>query len=363
MTFLLPLLTLLGCSLFEGAPPPPPVLAIVAPLSGENRALGEQVVAGATLAADDTFTVRAVDEAAPGGLAALAADPEVIAAVALPLPAAAARLGEAWRAAGLPVLALSDGAGLPTVVASDADLLPCATAFLPRGGVILVHDGSEAGLGAVPRLQDLLGARVVGVLGQDPITGGADAARVGASGARAVLYLGRTRQGGDFLRALRILGGDISFLAVGANAVELLRGAGHQGEGAVVVTPDRPLLARGPRDAWVQRYGDEAPGAARNAYDAAALWRAAWRAASRPDQRPDRATLAAALETTAVQGFAGPLTLGPDGHPSPPMCTAYTIQGEALQATGAAALDAQQHVRLLDAEAGQGVTPPPPGAQ
>ncbi len=333
----------------EPPPPPSPTLAVLVPLSGEGAARGQQALQAARAAAGERYAVLGVDDAGPASVDAVAARPEVVAALAHLTPQAVDRAAARWLETDLPVLTLSAGAEdrLPRAEASLPELGVCASALITGRRVAVIHDGSGRAMVVVGALQERLGRRAATLLALDPGDLSTDVGRLSRGRYDAIVYAGAPSLGGDLLRLSRAQGLRQPFVAVGGSAEELFVAAGADAGDARLIAADRAPFLADELSRLTTATGSAPSGVARDAYDAARLLVAAMDAVPRGETGlPARAEVRVAFEQVIGVGAGGPLALA-GGRPTPIQCTAYAGLDGALRVAGAAQVGSDGEPRSL----------------
>lgn len=365
---LLSILALLACgsdpapppaealAVLELAPPPPPgavegmAIAISVPLTGPSAAIGKAAVQGARLAMPSGIDLIEIDEQLGDPVPQAIDDPRVIGVVAHVTAIGAQRWAAGWLEHDVAVVLAAPATvpGLPRVLAGARRHVQCATAFLGPGKLMVAHDGTPEANEVANEADRLLVQRSFGVRAVDPMLVAGEASRVQSSGADWLVYAGDPANGGNLLRAVRQLGGDIKLLGLGLYDPRFVTAAGEAGEGSVLTSQDRPILNDKVLRRWQAAYGGEPPAVALNAYDATRLLVEAWGTATVASKSELRGAVRGRLMEVEIDGAAGPLRLDDEGVADPSWCTAFEVKDGALSWMGAASVSAGKVVRLPD---------------
>lgn len=318
------LLPLLACA----EPPPPevrrPTLLVAVPTTGEHAALGRSAAEGVRHAVGDALAVTVVDDADPAALAAAAADPMVVGAVAhLDAARAEAALG-GWLRARMPVLTLVAEAtdGYLRALPPPDRAAACAAALLGPEPLAVRTDPSPEALTVGRAIAAALPGSTLTTV--DPAVVPAEAERVRGAGVERVAWVGAVGAGATFLRLLREQGSAADFVAVGHYDPAWLQATGRWGWSTRVTSPHRPVRDPAFPAAWAAAHPTGADAVAVDAHEAARLLLAAWEVAAARGPA-DRAAVAAGLPTALATGASGSLALGPDGWIEPLACASFHL--------------------------------------
>ena len=321
-------MTLLVALLACATAPTAPVrltLGVAIPLHGPDQARGEELLRGVRLAAGDAFAVLVDDDGKPGAADDLARLPEVVGVVGHVGQAAAEHQVADWVRLKVPTVVAAPGewTGLPRVVPRQAGLAACAATLLGDGPYVVRTDGQAASVAAARVLETAMPEGFGGEAAVSPDDVRQQAERLGTT---RVVWLGDAQEGGNFLHALRALGGP-GFFGVAGATPGFLQAAASAAEGARVTGLGRPSLDSTFKARFVERYGQPATATSALGYDAAALLIAAWQAAHARGGDVPRDAILAQLEHVEASGSAGPMRLDDDGVLSPVTCQVYRVEG------------------------------------
>lgn len=341
-----------------GSPKPPPrgsgpIIAVSVPLSGTNAALGQAAVEGVRLAVPPGLDVWAIDENLGDPTPVAANEPRVVGVVAHVTEVGAERWAHGWLSRDVPVVMAAPASvgGVPRVLAGSDRHLRCATAWVPRGRTLVVHDGSTESIAVSNAANQVLGRSSMGVRAIDPRQMATEAGHVRKGSPKTVMFTGDAVNGGNLLRTLRQTEDQTYFIGLGMYDPRFLKAAGSAARDAVVTSQDRPALDLGVRDRWVAAHGGEPPAVALNAYDAARLLVEAWSSAEAPSKEAQRAAIKERLAAVEVEGASGTFHLDDDLVATPAWCTSFTAADGAFTFNGVArVVDGKVEVVDLPAE-------------
>lgn len=327
-------------------------IAVSVPLSGPGAALGRAALDGVRLAVPPGLDIVEIDEEKGDPVPVAVDNPHVIGVVAHITAVGAERWGRGWVDQDLAVVSAAPASveGLPRVLAGADRHVRCATAFLGRGDILVVHDGTDEATTVANAAERALERRSHGIRAIDPRLMANEADRVRTTHPDWIVFAGQPGDGGNLLRALRQLGGRSQFLGIGLYDPRFVAAAGSGGEGAIVTSQDRPALDDGVRSRWGREHVGDPPAVALNAYDAARMLVEAWATASAPSRAALRGAVKARLSQVQIQGAAGPMHLDDEGVADPAWCTAFQVHDGALVSYGVARVS-NGRVETVDIEA------------
>lgn len=305
-------------------------LGVAVPLTGPGAEVGQAALQAVELALGGTFDVVPFDDGRPDVAAAVAARPEILAAVAHVGRAAAEKQAATWLAVDVPVIVAAPGefAGVFRVVPPLEDSVRCAAPLLADADFWVRTDGTTSAGRAGQALADTVPEHYLGMEAVD--AGGLSRATSGLTGrhARTVVWAGDAAAGGNLLRVLRGVKMETPYVALGGYDPRFLTAAGAAAEGALVTIDGRPTLDRALVDAWSAKHGAAPlPGEAVAAYDAAALILAAWQAAG---PAADRDAVRRSLASVVATGASGSMYLDERGVVRPVVCATFRVTNGAF---------------------------------
>ena len=325
---LLPALLLLACAGDTAKKAPVQLtIGVAVPLSGPDRAAGEELVRGVRLAAGEAFAVLVDDDTQPGSADSLARIPEVLGAVAHVTGAAADRQAMDWLRVRLPTVLAAPGVfpGMPRVIPPADQLAPCAALLVGEGTFSMRTDGSAEGVQVAKLLSAALPKKMrnEGVVTPGEIS--TEAAKF-KDRREQIVWAGSPETGGNFLRALRTFS-QAPFVAISAEEPAFLAAAASAAEGARVTGRTRPPRSTPFVDAYRAKFGVAPSGHAVDGYDAARMLIAAWQSARQVDPNVTRTAITAELRTVVALGSGGPMNFDLDGVLQPISCQRYVVHG------------------------------------
>jgi branched-chain amino acid transport system substrate-binding protein len=345
------------------------LIAMTAPMSGADEAVGNSVLGAVQLAIDDrnahggaagyNVAIKALDdgddpEQASSVAQVIIPDTDVIAVLGgfdnAAAQVAVANYGNAHLAfltlSGIEVIRWSSTHPVYRMVAKDSDAGRLAGQFatgkLSSRRVVIL---SESPAGEDP-LGDAFGAAaqeggasvVLHLSVERDETDFADTIRqVSSASPDLIFFAGRAVEAGEFLKQARAAG--VTAVFMGGPAVDdarLLQNAGSAAQGAYYVSTGYPLARVNDanlRNRLTAAVGGQESRYTALAYDAANVLLDAVARAVKAAHYPSRPSVAAALRTTKLSGVTGEISFDEQGNRRNPPLGIYQIQGNSYPGT------------------------------